>query len=238
MYTVILQTSSMPEPASRSSVARLLSASSACSAASSGRRPRPAMKLPSSDAPVWPRTNSSVLLAAIIAPCQPTSWPNQSFISNVRRRCTGDPTTASALICTISSGSGRPATSRPVPTGNTSRRRLPIVSYTGLRCARSTSDVVSLVMSRSDPPAACNDAAMLSSAAWVCAAASPSAATEPSGCNALRPLRNTRELQRTAPAMGIELDGAASNGCRRGYGTAIVLIHRCQTLAPRRVACP
>ena len=165
----------MPDPASRSSVARLLSARSACAAASSGCRPRPAMKLPSSDAPVWPRTNSSVSLAAIIAPCQAMSWPNQSFISNVRRRWTGEPITASASICTISSGSGSPATSRPVPTGNTSRKRLPIASYTGLRCARSTSDVVSLVMSRSDPPAACNAAAMLSSAAWVCAAASPSA---------------------------------------------------------------
>src|SRR5580658_1147953 len=42
---------------------------------------------------------------------------------------------------------------------------------------------------------------ILSRAASVCAAASPSPATEPSGRNALRPLRKTRCPQRTAPAM-------------------------------------
>ena len=86
------------------------------------------MKLPSSAEPVWPRTNSSVSPAATIAPCHAMSWPNQCFISNVRRRRTGEATTASASICTISSGSGRPATSRPVLTGNTSRNRRPIAS--------------------------------------------------------------------------------------------------------------
>ena len=184
------------------------------SAASSGRLPSPTVAVPSSVAPVCPRTNNSVSPAATMAPCQAMSWPNQSFISNVRSRCTGAPTTASASICTISSGRAGPQRRDRCSPGRHCERV--VIAVHRLRCRDPRAG--------GQPGDVAQRAARgfersfdVSSAVWVWAAASPGPATVPSGCRALRPLMNTRVPLRIAPAT-IEADGIARNGSRRSGG--------------------
>ena len=161
------------------------------------------MALPSSAEPVWPRTNSSVSPAATIAPCQAMSWPNQSFISKraqalhrladhrlgvdlhhqFRQRQAGDE----------QAGADREHIAQPAPDRLVDRLAVRAIDQRGGQLG----DVAQASRRRPAVPPRCCRAPRA-----VCAAASPRPATRPSGCNALRPLRNTRVSQCVARGDG------------------------------------